>query len=101
MDRRGLFAGRIQELAALWEAIPSFARALMLPVVIIAATVAVLFVPCPEHLTALSDAESATAFLSVAWPVTGVRSRSRSLCWYSPTRRSLPCVSQSAFAIWP
>ena len=71
MDRRGLFAGRIRELAARWEAIPSFARALMLPVVIIAVTVAILFVPFPEHLTALSDNESATAFLNVAWPVTG------------------------------
>jgi hypothetical protein len=71
MDRRGSFAGRVQELAAYWEAIPSFARALILPIVIIAATVAILFVPCPEHLAALSDAKSATAFLSVAWPVTG------------------------------
>ena len=71
MDRRGPFAGRVEELAAYWEAIPAFARALMLPVVIIAATAAILFVPCPEHLTGLSDAKSATAFLSVAWPVTG------------------------------
>jgi hypothetical protein len=71
MDRGGPFASRVQEFAVYWGAIPSFVRALMLPVVIIAATVAILFVPCPEHLTALSDAQGATAFLSVAWPVTG------------------------------
>lgn len=71
MDRRGLFAGRIEEIAAWWEEIPSLTRALILPVVIIAATIAVLFVPCREHLLALSDAKSGTAFLSVAWPVTG------------------------------
>jgi hypothetical protein len=43
IDRRGPFAGRVQELAAYWEPIPSFARALMLPIVIIAATVAIPF----------------------------------------------------------
>jgi hypothetical protein len=71
MDRRGPVIGHVQEIVALWEAIPSLVRALMLPIVIVAGTIAILFVPCPEHLLALSDAESATAFLDVAWPVTG------------------------------
>lgn len=71
MDRHGLFAGRVQELAAWWEALPSLMRALVLPIMILAGTIAILFVPWPEHLSALSDAKNATAFLSVAWPVTG------------------------------
>jgi hypothetical protein len=71
MDRRPLFARRTQELSAWWEAIPSLPRSLLLPTSILTATIAILFVPCPEHLQALSEAKNATAFLSVAWPVTG------------------------------
>jgi hypothetical protein len=68
MDRRPLFARRAQELSAWWEAIPSLPRSLLLLTSILTATIAILFVPCPEHLQALSEAKNATAFLSVAWP---------------------------------
>jgi hypothetical protein len=71
MDRRPLFARRAQELSAWWEAILSLPRSLLLPTSILTATIAILFVPSPEHLQALSEAKNATAFLGVAWPVTG------------------------------
>jgi hypothetical protein len=71
LDRRRPFARRTQELRAWWEAIPSLPRSLVLPTAILTASIAVLFVPCSEHLPALSHAKAATAFLSVAWPVTG------------------------------
>ena len=70
MDRRGRFAGRVQGIVLLWEAIPSLVRALIMPIVILAVVVAMLYLPCPEHLRALSDAKTATVFLAVAWPVT-------------------------------
>jgi hypothetical protein len=71
LDRRRPSARYAGELRAWWEAIPSLPRYLILPIVILTVTIAILFVPCPEHLRALSDAKNATAFLSVAWPVTG------------------------------
>jgi hypothetical protein len=70
LSRSGPLAGRIVDVAERLQTIPSLARASAFPFMVIAAVIGGLFVPCPVHWSALSDAKNATTFLAEEWAVT-------------------------------
>lgn len=69
--RGNFLALGIRALSEQWAAIPSLARATILPLAVILSAVGGLFLPCPIHWSALSNAKAAASFVAQAWAVTG------------------------------